>query len=165
MTRFADRPVVEVSIAIEARAADVWNLVTDINLPARFQKEFIEAEWIDEGPALEARFLGRNSRGDFTWETTSWVVEYEPMETFGWAVSDRSNPGATWTYFLDEDGDTTVLRFRRTLGPGPSGLTSLIDRNPEAEEEIIASRDAEQRENMQAVLVGIKQLAESQHEA
>jgi hypothetical protein len=165
MTRFADRPVVEVSITIDASVSEVWNLVTDINLPARFQKEFIEAEWIDEGPALEARFLGRNSRRDFKWETTSWVVEYEPMAAFGWAVSDRYNPGATWTYFLDEDADTTVLRYRRILGPGPSGLTSAIERNPAAEEEIIASRDAEQRANMQAVLSGIKQLAESQQEA
>jgi hypothetical protein len=165
MTRFADRPVVEVSITIDARVDEVWNLVTDISLPARFQKEFIEAEWIDDGPALEARFLGRNNRGDFKWETTSWVVEYEPMAAFGWAVSDRNNPGATWTYFLDEDGDTTVLRYRRILGPGPSGLTDAIEPNPDAEEEIIASRDAEQRENMQAVVAGIKQLAESQHEA
>jgi len=32
MTRFADRPVVEVSTDIEAAPAVVWALVTDINL-------------------------------------------------------------------------------------------------------------------------------------
>jgi hypothetical protein len=25
-----------------------------------FQDEFAEAEWIDDGPSLEARFIGRN---------------------------------------------------------------------------------------------------------
>ena len=79
-------------------------------------------------------------------------------------TKNRANPGAAWTYFIDEDADTTVLRYRRILGPGPSGLTSAIERNPDAEEEIIASRDAEQRANMQAVVSGIKQLAESQQE-
>jgi len=161
MTRFADGPVVEVSVSIDAPVAVVWDLVTDINLPARFQNEFVEAEWIDEGPAIEARFLGRNRRGERTWETTSWVVAYEPMKAFGWAVSDRENPGATWTYFLDEADDTTVLRYHRVIGPGPSGMTSAIERQPDREEEIIAVRDDQHRESMLAVLEGIRDLAET----
>ncbi|GMQ94653.1 MAG: SRPBCC family protein [Acidimicrobiia bacterium] len=160
MTRFADGPTVDVSVSIDAPVAVVWDLVTDINLPARFQDEFFEAEWIDRGPGIEARFLGRNRRGERTWETTSWVVVYEPMKAFGWAVSDRENPGATWTYILDETDDTTVLRFNRVVGPGPSGVTSAIERQPDREEEIIADRDDQHRRNMQAVLDGIKQLAE-----
>jgi hypothetical protein len=82
------------------------------------------------------------------------------MHAFGWSVSDRDNPGATWTYFLEDSGNGTFLRYHRVLGPGPSGLTAAIERNPEAEEEIIASRNQEQTENMQAVVLGIKALAE-----
>lgn len=160
MTRFVDGPVVEVSVSIDAPVADVWKLVTDINLPGRFQHEFVEADWIDEGPVLEARFVGRNIRGDRKWETTSWVTTYEPKRAFGWSVSNRNNPGATWTYFLEDNDDSTFLRYHRVLGPGPSGLTAAIERDPDAEEEIIASRDEEQRENMQAVVLGIKALAE-----
>ena len=160
MTRFVDAPEVEVSVSIDAPAEAVWGLVIDINLPAQFQKEFVEAEWLDEGPALGARFIGRNQRGDRKWETTSWVVAYEPLVAFGWAVSDKENPGATWTYGIDRDGDTTILRYHRILGPGPSGLTAIIERYPEREEQFIAARDEEQRQNMQAVLEGIKGLAE-----
>jgi hypothetical protein len=149
-----------VSLDIDAPIDVVWDLVTDINVASRFQEEFVEAEWVDDGPALEARFIGRNSRGDRKWETTSWVVAYEPHKAFGWAVSDRDNPGATWTYFLDANDSGTLLRYHRVLGPGPSGLTAAIDRHPEAEEEIIAARDDEQRQNMQAVVEGIKELAE-----
>ena len=36
----------------------------------------------------------------------------------------------------------------------------MIERNPENEEAIIAARDAEQRDNMQAVIDGVKALAE-----
>ena len=161
MARFADRPVVEVSAPIDASITDVWDLVTDINLPARFQDEFVEAEWLDEGPGLGSRFLGRNERGERQWETTSWVVAHDPMRAFGWAVSDRENPGATWTYFLDQTGDTTILRYRRIIGPGPSGITAAIERDPDNEEEIIAARDEEHRVHMQAVVDGIKDQAES----
>jgi hypothetical protein len=160
MTRFVDGPEVEVSVPIDAPVEAVWDLVTDINLPSQFQEEFVEAEWLDKGPALGARFVGRNQRGDRKWETTSWVVTYEPLTAFGWAVSDKDNPGATWTYTLDCDGDVTIVRYHRILGPGPSGLTAIIERYPEREEEFIAARDEEQRQNMQAVLDGIKNLAE-----
>jgi hypothetical protein len=160
MTRFEDGPTIEVSVDIDAAIDVVWDLITDINVASRFQDEFVEAEWVDDGPALEARFIGRNSRGDRKWETTSWVVAYELHKAFGWAVTNRDNPGATWTYFLDATDSGTLLRFHRVLGPGPSGLTAAINRHPEAEEEIIAARDEEQRQNMQAVIEGVKELAE-----
>jgi len=161
MTRFVDGPVVEVSVSIDAPVAVVWDLVSDINLPAQFQSEFVEAEWLDEGPTRDARFVGKNRKGDRRWETTSWLVTYEPMTSFGWAVSDKDNPGATWTYFLEESDGGTMLRYHRLVGPGPSGLTSAIKKYPEREEEIIAARDKEHRAHMQAVLDGIKTLAES----
>jgi uncharacterized protein YndB with AHSA1/START domain len=160
MTRFVDGPEVEVSGVIHAPPDVVWRLVTDINIPARFQNEFLEAEWLDDGPALEARFIGRNQRGTRSWETTSWIVTYEPMEAFGWAVSDRNHPAATWTYSLEDLGESTRLRYHRKVGPGPSGLTAVIDKYPDREEEFIAARDEEHRLHMQAVVDGIKALAE-----
>ena len=161
MTRFVDGPVVEVAVSIDAPVDAVWDLVSDIDLPARFQDEFVEAVWLDDGPSLNARFLGRNRRGERTWETTSWLISYEPMMTFGWAVSDKDEPSATWTFFLEVAERGTALRFRRIIGLGPSGLTTAIERYPEREEEIIATRDEEHRTNMQAVVDGVRQLAES----
>ncbi len=162
MARFADGPIVEVSTDIDASPAAVWALVTDVNLPARFQDEFVEGWWVDgDGPAPGAAFKGRNRRGEHEWETTSWVVDFEAERRYGWAVSDRDNPGATWTFLLEPAGDGTALTYRRRLGPGPSGVTSIIERNPEREEEIIAMRDETHRQNMTAVVEGIKDLAES----
>ncbi len=160
MPRFVDQPEVEVATTIAAPPAAVWPLVIDIDLPARFQDEFRGAAWLDDGPALGARFSGRNQRGERSWETTSWVVAYEPERTFGWAVSDPEQPGATWTFHLEPDGAGTRLRFHRTLGPGPSGITRMIERHPDQEEEIIAARDAMHRDHMQAVVDGIRQLVE-----
>lgn len=161
MTKFADLPVVEVSTKIDASPHFVWALVSDINLPAQFQSEFTGAEWVDDGEiGVGSRFVGHNQRGDWNWETTSWVVAWEPERTFSWAVSDRNNPGAIWTFRLEPNNGGTTLAFHRQLGPGPSGITRIIERNPENEEEIIAARNAEHLVNMQAVLDGVKALAE-----
>jgi uncharacterized protein YndB with AHSA1/START domain len=162
MVKFSDGPEIEVTVEIGAAPERVWELISDINLPSRFQNEFKRAEWVTDGPALGAEFTGHNERKDFKWDTSSWVVEYEPLKSFGWAVSDPINPGATWTYRLSENADGTRLVFHRRLGPGPSGITAIIARHPEDEEAIIAARDAEQTLNMQGVVDGIKHLAETQ---
>ena len=162
MVRFADGPVVDVSTVIAAPPSAVWALVTDINLPGRFQDEFRGADWLDStGPAPGAAFTGRNERGGHEWETTSWVVAWQPEREFGWAVSDRDNPGATWTFRLEPRDGGTVLSYHRRLGPGPSGITSIIGRDPDREEEIIALRDETHRHHMQAVVDGIRELAEA----
>jgi hypothetical protein len=48
------------------------------------------------------------------------------------------------------------------MGPGPSGLTPLIERMPDKEERIIARRLQEWETNMTATITGIKQLAEGE---
>lgn len=162
MTRFADGPEVETSLDIAAHPEVVWRLVTDINLPARFQDEFREAVWVDgNGPSLGAAFLGRNERRGHRWETTSTIVAYEPEKTFAWAVNDIDNPAAVWTYHLERTSGGTQLTYHRRIGPGPSGVKTAIEAAPDREEEIIARRDTTHRRNMVAVLEGIKELAEA----
>ena len=162
MTRYADGPSVEVEILIDAPAAQVWALVTDLNLPARFSPEFIGAEWIDEGPALGARFVGRNAHPSLgEWETTSWVTRFEPARTFGWAVSDPDHPSASWWFELEDTGAGVRLRQGGRMGPAPSGLSIAIAAMPDKEERIVARRLAEWERNMRATLEGIKALAEA----
>jgi hypothetical protein len=47
-----------------------------------------------------------------------------------------------------------------TLGPGPSGLTRIIEQKPESEKKIISNRQKDQQVNMRKTVEGIKQLAE-----
>ena len=160
MTRLSDRPTVEVSTTIKALPGVVWEYVTDINISARFQDEFLGAEWIDEGPALGARFVGRNSNGRWDWETTCTVVECTPESTFSWVVNDVEDPVATWTFLVQETEEGTLLTYHRVIGMGESGLTAAIEKHPDREEEVVAKRDAVHREHMQAVVDGIRGLAE-----
>jgi hypothetical protein len=121
MVRYADKPTVELSIEVLAPTAVVWDLVTDINLPAQFSTEFQGATWIDDdGPRLGARFIGRNRHRAVATRLTMWAE----------------------------------------IGPGPSGLTPLIEKYPEREEEIVANRLVEWHSNMEVTLAGIKAVAE-----
>ena len=161
MARYADGPTVQVTVDIAAAPERVWDLVTDINLPARFSSEFKGAEWVEgNGPALGARFVGYNERKTARWDTTCTVVEFEPLQRFGYAVEDVTNPAATWRFELNPAAGGCRLTMWAQMGPGPSGVSGAISRNPEREAEIIAMRSEEWRHNMTATLDGIQSLAE-----
>lgn len=157
----ADGPGVAVEADIEAPPERVWPVVTDLDAPAGFSREFLGAEWLDE-PGEGARFVGRNRLGEREWEAECRVVEWAPGSRFSWHVGDPDAPGARWSFELEPlVGGTTRLRFSVGLGPGPSGLTAAINADPEAEADIVARRCTWHRRNMTATIQGIKSLAET----
>lgn len=148
---------------VDAPAERVWRLVTDVDLPGRYSSEFKGATWIDDGPALGARFVGRNGHPALgEWETTSWVNRLEPGRAFGWAVSDPEHPSATWWYTLEEVDGRVRLRHGGRMGPAPSGLSVAIAAMPDKEERIVARRLEEWKRSMEATVGGIKALAEGE---
>ena len=166
--RYADGPGAEAETMIAAGPARVWELVSDITLPARFSSELQAAEWTDQaaGPAAGARFTGRSHHPAIgTWETTCTVGPYEPERVFGWVVGDPQHPSARWCFTLTAVGSGTRLRMSMQMGPARSGLSLAIDARPDKESKILHRRLAEHRANMQATLAGIKELAEARHES
>jgi hypothetical protein len=162
--RYADGPTVSVDVHVEAPPPEVWALVTDIELPARFSTEFQGAWWLDglTEPAVGARFRGRSfhpAMGE--WETTSVVIACMPARRFSWAVGDPEQPSARWRFELSPEADGTRLGQWMQMGPAPSGLSIAIEAMPDKEERIIARRLDEHRTNMLATLEGIKALAEA----
>ncbi|MDX6232357.1 MAG: hypothetical protein QOH68_1341 [Nocardioidaceae bacterium] len=161
--RYEDGPTTEVDVLIAAPIERVWELVTDIEVPARFSAELVGAQWLDDAPGVGARFQGRNRHDAIgEWETTSHVDRYEPLRSFGWAVTDPARPSSSWWFELEQEPEGVRLRQGTRMGPAPSGLTIAITAMPEKEERIIARRLEEYVSNMRATLDGIKQLAEAQ---
>ena len=159
----ASGPGVTVEIDIAASPAAVWELVSDINISAKFSKEFQGAEWIDvDGPSLGASFQGRNKRTDVNreWETKSWVVEYDEPKVFAWNVNDRDNPSAKWRFELEKIPSGTRLRQVFILGQRLSATGTAMVENPDKAEQILASRQEQHRTNMTPNIQGIKELAE-----
>ncbi|MEU4875262.1 SRPBCC family protein [Streptomyces sp. NPDC021608] len=172
--RFTDGPSVHCDVHVEAAVPRVWDLVTDIRLPARLSPELQRVEWLDgaDRPLVGACFEGYNHHQQLgEWRTVSHVVELDEQQVFAWAVTDAdgrfgeptSDPAtsmASWRYELEAEGGGTRLRQSARIGPARSGVTLALERWPDREKEIIAFRLKELRAGMEATLCGIKALAE-----
>lgn len=156
-------PGTVVEIDIKASPSRVWELVTDVDLPGRFSEEYQGGGWTtDEEPTVGSTFVGRNKHPNIgEWETTSHVAVWDPPRTFRWHVSDLVDSAAQWEFHIERVPGGSRLRFRSRLGPGNSGLTPALESMPEKAARIIAFRQDEHRANMQRVIEGVKELAES----
>lgn len=153
-----ERKVV-VSAPIAASAERVWEFVSDVNLPARFSKELVRAEWEGEpGPGSVIR--GHMNLNGREWDTESVVIDWRPGVGFMWSVYGPDNPVAEWGFRITHLGDGVLLVMHAQLGTARSGLTAAIEANPDRRDQIIAGRMAVWRENMLATINGVKALAE-----
>jgi len=167
--KYADCPTASVSTDIAAPPAVVWALVSDIGLSSRFSTEVSRTEWLDgaDGPALGARFVGHSAHDAIgEWSTTCIVTAFEPEHIFEWSVIGRDDDvSSIWRYTISDGGEGDVgpvhLEFWFQMGPGRGGLNYAIDRMPDKEERIVARRMEEHRRNMERVVAGVKELAES----
>ena len=162
--RYADKPTVEVRIWVDAPPARVWELVSDIGLMPSMSSELQSVAWLDgaNGPTAGARFTGRSKHEALgEWETTSYIVEFEPERVFGWAVGDPANPSALWRFRLEpKDGGTELSEWMQ-LGPARSGLSFAIDRMPDKEQKIVFVRMREFERSITVTLEQLKTLAEA----
>ena len=157
----ADGPGVTVEVDVKAPPTDVWPYISDIPLPARFSDEFQGAEWLSDTHEVGATFLGRNQNENLgDWEVTCYVAGYEENRVFAWNAGDAEDPSAQWRFELIPLAGSTRLRFSMVLGPGPSGLTAVIDAMPDKEAKIIANRQKHQAANMRRTIEGIRDLVE-----
>ena len=111
-----------VTVAMDAPAQTVWDVVADVRNTGKFSPETFEAEWLDgaTGPALGARFRGhvkRNEIGPVYW-TTCRVTACEPGREFGFEVLLGDRAVNNWHYRFDAvDGGTEVTEsFRMNEG-------------------------------------------------
>lgn len=111
-----------VTVAMNAPAEKVWDLVADVRNTGKFSPETFEAEWLGgaTGPALGATFRGhvkRNEIGPVYW-TTCRVTACDPGREFGFDVLVGNRPVNNWHYrFVPAGGGTEVTEsFRMSEG-------------------------------------------------
>ncbi|MEU1286397.1 SRPBCC family protein [Kitasatospora sp. NPDC005856] len=190
--RYSDGPGTQCEVFVGAPVERVWELVTDIGLPARLSPELRRVAWLGgaDAPAVGARFEGHNSRADMPdWRTVSEVTELTGSDdgtadgpgpdgpdgrcVFAWGVmdvdgrygepvSDLGGALARWRFELTPENGGTRLLQSVVIGPGRSGASLVIDAKPELEERIVDFRLNELRTGMTTTLEGIKSLAEQE---
>jgi uncharacterized membrane protein len=120
-----------VTVAMNAPAQQVWQLVADVRNTGKFSPEVIEAEWLDgaTGPSLGAKFRGhvrRNEIGPVYW-TTCRVTACEPGREFGFAVLMGDRPVNNWHYrFAPGDGSPGMTEVTESFRMNDGLFTTLF---------------------------------------
>ncbi len=160
-TRITDGQGVVTEIDIDARPRELWPLISDINIAARFSHEFQGADWTGDGRGFGATFTGHNKAGDFEWEVECHVTDFEEGRVFEWSTTDPADPGAVWRLETSELGLNTRLRFSMRIGITNNLTVTKVTDAPSREAAIINGRRKQVKANMQATIEGIKAAAET----
>lgn len=144
------------SLEIAAPPERVYDLVSDVTRMGEYSPECQRGEWLGAaGPAVGARFRGRNRHGMYRWSTTCRVVAAERGREFAWEVTAALGlPVARWGYRFEPSGAGT--RVTEEWVDRRSGLVRTLGRLTTG-----TPHDAAQtRESMRQTLERLRVVAE-----
>lgn len=136
---------------ISASPDKVWAMVTDLGRMGEWSPENRGGTWLKgaEGPAVGARFRGRNSNGKRSWSTVVEVTRFDEPREFVFTLMVFGRPWCDWSWqVVPSAGGCTVTHgwadrrsvFAVFLGRIVSG---------------VADRASHNRANMEATLAAL----------
>lgn len=140
------------SVTVEAPAQRVWELVSDLPGMGALSPENDGGRWVKgaSGPAVGARFRGRNSQGWRQWGTDVVVTRSTPGTAFAFDVTSLGLGVATWSYELEDHGDSCTLTESWQDRRGP--VIAVLGRAVAG----VADREAFTAESIEATLAAVK---------
>ena len=106
-----------VTVHVDAPPEKLYDMVSDVTRMGEWSPECYRCEWLDgaAGPAVGARFKGRNKYGLIRWSSTPRVVVAEPGREFTF-----EHDYTRWTYrFEPANGGTDVTESFEDVKPEP----------------------------------------------
>ena len=99
----APKPPVSTSRGVAASADRVFAMVSDLTRMGEWSPENKGGEWIKgaTGPAVGARFKGRNANGKRQWSTVVEVVEFEPGRRISFALMVGPTRWCDWVWEVE----------------------------------------------------------------
>jgi uncharacterized protein YndB with AHSA1/START domain len=125
---------------IDAPAAQVWAMISDITRMGEWSPEATGGSWSKgaSGPAVGAKFTGSNRNGKRQWSTTCTVVAADPGERFAFTVDVGPIAVSRWSFEIEPDGEGCAItqtwadrrgRIARSLGKPVSGVADRATHN------------------------------------
>ena len=101
----------EARVHVDAAPQQVYDIVSDVTRMGEWSPECRDAEWTEgcTGPEADARFLGHNQAGDFTWSVPCMITECVEGKVFAFYAGDGSARSTTWRFELEPSAAGTRL--------------------------------------------------------
>jgi hypothetical protein len=149
----------EARVHVDAVPEKVYDIVSDVTRMGEWSPETTECEWLDgaTGPAVGARFKGKNKRGIITWSTKPSVSVADPGREFSFVVGNETR----WTYRFEPDSNGTQIIETFEL------LRDMRWYEQAAERVMLRGKDRrlDLEAGMAETLARIKAVVESEHRA
>ncbi|MEV6873302.1 SRPBCC family protein [Amycolatopsis sp. NPDC051128] len=155
-------PTISRSIDVPADIGTVWSWITDLPRMGELSPENVGGRWLDgTGPALGARFRGRNRNGELRWWTRVRVVTFEPGRRFAFDVrTPFGSRVSRWEYVLAPSAAGCVVTenwyrigswvVRKFMGPRVTGRADRPGYNVRSIEHTLAALKARAEERAAA---------------
>ena len=143
----------QAEVEIDAPAAAVYDLVTDVTRMGEWSPECVKCEWLGEPGQVGSTFKGHNRSGPVRWSTVARVLVADRPNEFSFATLYKDNPSTRWTYRFQGDGPTTVTESFEAIKSPP--FIALAERL------FLRNRQAQLEEGMAKTLSAIKAAAEA----
>lgn len=148
---------VSVSTDIAADPKIVYDLISDLSRMGEWSPENCGGTWKGgaSGPAVGAKFKGRNKIGWRRWSTDVVVTEASAPESFAFKVSALGMPVAEWGYRITPSGAGCTVT--ETYTDSRSGMLKKVG----AVLTGVGDRDTHNQRCMQTTLGNLKKAAEA----
>lgn len=150
-------PDVVVDTVIDASPEVLYEMVSDLTRMGEWSPESTGATWRRgaSGPAVGARFWGKNANGWRRWYTTGTVVEADDGKVFAFDITAGGLKVSRWRYrFEPADGGTRVVEEWYDQ----RGALARLGGKPASG---VGDRLAHNRAGMEQTLANLKQAAEA----
>ena len=113
----------EATVDVDASAAQVWAMVSDIERMASWSPQVLRTK-VRGGVRHGTRFVNLNRQGLLLWPTTGKVVRFEPHRDFAFRITENRT---VWSFELESlDGGGTRVTQRRELPDGISSISTAL---------------------------------------
>lgn len=138
--RSKNTETVVVTRVVSASPAEVWSKVSDLTRMGEWSPENRGGEWIGgaTGPAVGAKFKGKNVNGKRSWSTVVVVTDYVPPRRIVFALEVGPWTWCDWIYEVEPEGNGTRVThswvdrrngFAKWLGGLVSGVKDRASHN------------------------------------
>ena len=152
-------PTTELTLDIDAPAAEVWSVVADITRIPEWSPVCHRCEWIDGAgaPVVGARFRGHNKLNGARWSRDCVVTAAVPGEVFAFSTSFKGQESTRWRYRFEPTASGTRVSEAYQVVMVPRWVRAMR-RLPGA----MAKTERDTQQNIETSLDRLKAIVERQ---